>query len=166
MSDKVNPFKVIAHAAGSKRGGKRTPKTEADKWNNKALRKAIVSLESLATGKRLVSKEQGTYRSLNAGTTAETVFQLLKQGVCREVIQEHASAGELVPLAKRYDWKSIFKAAEEQGVSLFQLAKERGASVDDVAHLFGFADDETVVVPSEEAAPEAKPAKRRGKKAA
>lgn len=160
MSDKVNPFKVIAHAAGSKRP-RRTP---GEKWNNKALRKAIVNLETLSTGKRLVSKEQGTYRTLNAGTTAETVFQLLKQGVCRQVIQEHASAGELAPLAERYDWKSIFAAAEAEGVSLFQLAKDRGLSVDDVAHLFGFADDETVVVPSETTEAEAKPAKRRGKK--
>lgn len=165
---KPNPFKAIAKAAGVGR-----PRlTEGEKWNNKSLRKAIVSLQTLATGERLVSAAKQSYRKLNAGTTVETVFQLLKQGVSREVISEHAAAGELAPLASRYDWASIFATAEENGVSLFKLAEERKLSANDVAHLFGFVEEGDVMVVSssetetETTTAEAKPAKRKSRKAA
>ena len=131
---KKNLFKAIGKAAGSNRRSK----TEAEKCNYAALKNAAVNCETLRDGKRLVSATKKQYRTLNAQTTAETVFQLLKRNVKPEVIEYYSADGELPPVSERYDWKAIFTAAEADGVSLAELAKSEGVDLNQAAQVFGF----------------------------
>lgn len=148
---KSNPFKAIAAAAGSSR--KRL--TDAEKvdrqWNEKAINRVITNLTALRTGTQLVSEVKNTSRKLNAGTTAERVFVLLKDGVTADTISHYTSPGEangqtLPAIADRYDWASIFASAETQGVSLVKMADDRGVTVAEVCGAFGLSVPGTALV--------------------
>lgn len=138
-NNKGNLFKAIGKAAGSTR----QPKTEADKCNYAALKNAATNCETLRDGKRLVSASKQQYRKLNAQTTAETVFQLLKRGVSPEVVVHYSSAGNLEAVSERYDWCDIFTATEEDGVSLTELAESQGVDASKVMAVFGLTEVES-----------------------
>jgi hypothetical protein len=175
---KSNPFKTIAAVAGSSR--KRLTDTEKveRQWNEKALNRVITNIAALRTGTQLVSEVKNTSRKLNAGTTAERVFVLLKDGVTADTITHYTTPSEengltLPAIASRYDWAGIFASAESQGVSLAAMADDRGVTVAEVCGAFGLPTPEVapVAAPVADEATEAPKAtvKRRagkGKKAA
>ena len=130
---KPNLFKAIGKAAGTARN----PKGEV-KANLAALKNLAVNCETLRNGKRLVSAAKQQYRVLNAETTAEIVFQLLKRGLSPELIAHYSADGELEAISERYDWKAIFVAAEADGVSLAELATSQGVDLNSAAEVFGF----------------------------
>jgi hypothetical protein len=175
---KSNPFKTIAAAAGSSRRRLTDAEKVERQWNEKALNRVLTNLTALRTGTQLVSEVKNTYRKLNAGTTAERVFVLLKDGVTAETIMHYtAPSGDeksLPAIASRYDWASIFASAEGQGVSLAKMADDRGVTVAEVCGVFGLpmpeaapAATEPVAVEAATAeAPKATVKRRPGKKAA
>jgi len=167
---KSNPFKTIAAVAGSSRRRLTDAEKVARGWNEKALNRVITNLTALRTGTQLVSEVKNTSRKLNAGTTAERVFVLLKDGVTAETITHYTTPGEesgqtLPAIAERYDWASIFASAESQGVSLAKMADDRGVTVAEVCGAFGLPVPEAAPVAETPAAeaPKATVKRRAGK---
>ncbi len=164
---KSNPFKTIAAVAGSSRRRLTDTEKVERQWNEKAFNRVITNLTALRTGTQLVSEVKNTFRKLNAGTTAERVFVLLKDGVTAETIAHYTNPADengLPPVASRYDWASIFASAEKQGVSLAKMADDRGVTVAEVCGAFGLPVPEAAVeAPAASEAPKATVKRRAGK---
>jgi hypothetical protein len=145
-------FKAISQAAGSSR----SRKSEGEKWNNAALKNAVINLVTLRDGKRLVSAKKDQNRTLNASTTCKTVCVLLKRGVTPEVIAHYAATEDGLPaISERFDYSGIFAGAGGVAETLAAVAEQEGVEADKLATVLG------VEVPAAKPAKPAKAAKSR-----